>query len=705
MSRRLLLCFLLIVLIPLGLLGWLGIRVGINDDAQVKQQVQKVLLARLRDIRSQVVRTIESSERELLRAFEVWENKNKQRRAQWRKQQKTSNRAPTIQRRKWFGYGIQGYRQAKKQAQKRLTKAGLQKDQMERLQQLQRRGVLVRQAFLMDRAGRLTFPRQQATMSPQEKAFLQRTKAIWERRAILAQPQGTGRRYESWRPLASSSVFSGSRGNSSGNANLNNNAPIAQNKSAKSVKSIKSIKSMFRRRPTTRLAQQQKSNRPKSALYARKSFFSYGKRLLNSTSPQQQKTRKVRLSRVVPNKKAVLSKSDQRGDSMLGLAAGRPHGWIVWYWAEGLHLLLWKRLDGGGIVGVEVDRIVLMSRLIGALPETSSGGSRQQGRVLLVDEKGATIYQWGNYETAKGEAPLATLQLGYPLHTWKLVYFGPERKTFSALTSRIHTQMLLLLFLVGCVVVGASVYLYREYSRDMRDAAQRVTFVTQVSHELKTPLTNIRLYAELLEGKIPDEQPRARRHVNVIVDESQRLSRLINNILTFARQQRNSHKIRPSRIVVDEVLTRIAEPFAPGFRAKGFDVLEEHNAPRPIVSDADAIEQIVGNLLSNVEKYASQGQWVAIRSHQEPDGTTHIDVEDRGPGIPRGMQSSVFQPFTRCSEALTEGVSGTGIGLTIARDLAWMLGGDLTLRSGQEGACFRLTLPPETPPQTERDNA
>jgi signal transduction histidine kinase len=255
-------------------------------------------------------------------------------------------------------------------------------------------------------------------------------------------------------------------------------------------------------------------------------------------------------------------------------------------------------------------------------------------------------------------------------------------------------QMIVLLLLVAFVVIVVGLYLYHEYSRDMRDAAQRLTFVTQVSHELKTPLTNIRLYAELLEGRLPEDQPRSRRHIGVIVNESQRLSRLINNILTFARQRRSTIKLRPSSLQISDVIDRIAEQFQPSLEAKGFQVEITSDETMKVMADVDAVEQILGNLLSNVEKYASDGQWVSIRCFRNTDDAVHIEVQDRGPGIPSSKQAEIFQPFVRCSDKLSDGVSGTGIGLTIARDLAWMQGGDLVLISGKDGTCFRLTLPP-----------
>ncbi|MCA9526810.1 MAG: HAMP domain-containing histidine kinase, partial [Myxococcales bacterium] len=214
--------------------------------------------------------------------------------------------------------------------------------------------------------------------------------------------------------------------------------------------------------------------------------------------------------------------------------------------------------------------------------------------------------------------------------------------------------------------------------------------VNQVSHELKTPLTNIRMYAELLADELDDEDDRAARHVAIIEGESQRLSRLIGNILTFARKQRETLRLRPTEAVIDDVIRDAIEGFAPSLERCGVAVAFEPGAPATVRVDADALGQILGNLLSNVEKYAHGGP-VRITAVQTPTDTT-ITVHDSGPGIPRGDRQRVFEPFERLSDALEEGVSGTGIGLGIARDLARLHGGDLTLLPTERGAAFELRL-------------
>jgi signal transduction histidine kinase len=118
------------------------------------------------------------------------------------------------------------------------------------------------------------------------------------------------------------------------------------------------------------------------------------------------------------------------------------------------------------------------------------------------------------------------------------------------------------------------------------------------------------------------------------------------------------------------------------------------NAPEKVNIDADALEQIMNNLLSNAEKYAASGKRLEVYSRQT-ETTTSILVKDRGPGISAKEAARVFVPFYRVSSKLTDGATGTGIGLSIAKQLAQLHGGDLLLKDSGPGACFEIRI--ETP--------
>ena len=374
-------------------------------------------------------------------------------------------------------------------------------------------------------------------------------------------------------------------------------------------------------------------------------------------------------------------------------AISERSGWYLWHWGRHLHFIFWLRDEGGRVVGFELNRSRLLSEVIAALPATGQRGRRAlDGRITLVGPTEETVYQWGTYEPPKGEPHRASLSLAKPLRSWSLQFYVPDTGYGTASRGNTFLNHVTGTALVGIALVGLAIFLYREYSKEMREAAQRVSFVNQVSHELKTPLTNIRMYAELLENRLSEENDaKSRHHLGVIVSESQRLSRLIGNILTFGRGKRDKLRLLPAPGNVDEVIRSVLDQLRPVFQDKGIEAHASLGAGQTVSLDADALQQILSNLLSNVEKYAAAGERVDIVSEQERE-TTVVSISDRGPGIPSEQQERVFEPFHRISNKLSDGVTGTGIGLTISRDLARLHGGDLVLVSTEEGACFRATL-------------
>ncbi len=364
-------------------------------------------------------------------------------------------------------------------------------------------------------------------------------------------------------------------------------------------------------------------------------------------------------------------------------ANSSKQGWYMWHWGSDSNLIFWQQNNDGSIVGVEMEPIRVKADLISRLPDTAPD-SASDFRLRLLDTAGHVVYQWGNFAITESiDTPQKRSPLSYPLSSWSLEYFGePFSQTGGSRYS------LLLSFLGFAFLIAALAwFLYREQTREMRLAAQRVQFVSQVSHELKTPLTNIRMYAEMLEQQIEDaEQPK--RYLQVITDESKRLSRLISNVLNFSRAPR----VHKREIIPDDVIKQSIQHFAPSFETRNI-VLEKHlNSATKINTDPDLLEQILNNLLSNVEKYAADGKRLDISSEIK-DKSFHLRVRDYGNGISRAERKHIFKPFYRINDKLTEGVSGTGIGLTIVRQHAEYLGGTLELIDAEPGACFELTLP------------
>ncbi len=363
-------------------------------------------------------------------------------------------------------------------------------------------------------------------------------------------------------------------------------------------------------------------------------------------------------------------------------------GWHVWYHGNGPRLIYWQKRDDGRVLGLELEMAAFYSVLINRL--SASDVPAGLGAMSLESVQGeSALHQWGSMAAIK-EPVAATRVCSPPLGLWRLSY----RAASGEAPTVDHVPILLGAGGAGIALAGLAFLLHRESKREMVEAQRRVSFVNQVSHELKTPLTNIRLYTELAQQKAEvADSDGVIRHLSVVEMETTRLSRLIHHVLTFARQQRDQLTIHPRMAVLDEVTQRTLGVWKPALESKGVVVTATFEAPHAFAFDPDAVEQILGNLLSNIEKYAATGQAARVSTSQTA-GDSLLVVEDAGPGINIKDQERIFAPFVRLRDDLAEGTSGTGIGLSIARHLAELHGGSLELEQrNSPGARFVLRLP------------
>lgn len=401
----------------------------------------------------------------------------------------------------------------------------------------------------------------------------------------------------------------------------------------------------------------------------------------------------------------VNSDNNTEPDTSGRVSAPVASNWYGWYWSRGLNLLYWQQRPSGHIVGVTLERSRWIADLIAALPdtpfeETDTAVDRGGSLTRLVDSNSNTIYQWGQLTDVEDSTPTSELALSEPITSWRLQYFlPPDQAPPAGVTGGF--QLILGMTAVSVALGALAFFFYREYARDMQDAERRVSFVNQVSHELRTPLTNIQMYADLLGSELeqlPDESvDSCQSRLQVIQTESQRLGRLISNVLTFASQQRQCLELKHQPVRIDDIVQSVVDRFRPSLQQHGIELELKLEANRLVLADADAVEQILGNLLNNIEKYATEGRWACITTSQQADQSL-LEVADRGPGVPADLVPMVFEPFQRGSDRLSR-AAGTGIGLTIVRELARLHGGDAIHLPGEPGARFQVTL--MTPPANE----
>lgn len=292
------------------------------------------------------------------------------------------------------------------------------------------------------------------------------------------------------------------------------------------------------------------------------------------------------------------------------------------------------------------------------------------------------------------ERPFVTSDIGEALPHWKTAVFlrSPEVLTRSVRTLKL-TLTLIVVVMILAIGLG-SVLIVADLKGQLTLARQKTDFVSNVSHELKTPLTSIRMFSELLsEGKVADETQR-KQFLQIITAETARLTRLINNVLDFARMERGEASYHFAACDLSGVVRATVASYRTHLEAKGFVIdVSLPDAPVFVSGDCDALSQVLVNLLSNAEKYAEQGKQVSVELRVNSP-TAEILVRDRGSGVPRGCEEKIFEQFYRAHDSLSSGVQGSGLGLTLARQIVRAHRGDLRYeRRDGGGSCFVVSLP------------
>jgi signal transduction histidine kinase len=259
----------------------------------------------------------------------------------------------------------------------------------------------------------------------------------------------------------------------------------------------------------------------------------------------------------------------------------------------------------------------------------------------------------------------------------------------------IHTyyevRTLVIAGFLSLLIVLLGVIAYFQQKQLLAQTAQRVTFVNRVSHELRSPLTNILLNLELTREMLGESEERPVQRLALVQEEAHRLRRLVDNVLAFSSFEQGKHRLKPHSCVPDQVILAVIQQFAPSFARRGLIVDYQGDVAVPCLLDADALTQILSNLLSNIEKYVPRGT-IRINAHFQASSLV-VTIADEGPGIPAREAGRIFQPFERLDGRINEGATGTGLGLSIARELALGMGGELRLVPSGIGASFELSVP------------
>jgi len=319
------------------------------------------------------------------------------------------------------------------------------------------------------------------------------------------------------------------------------------------------------------------------------------------------------------------------------------------------------------------------------------GGAEPAPLVTVTDHRDRPVYR------STGAAPadeVAAVPLSDALPAWRLALYTP-----SALSPRAAIARQVMLFtgafgLLLIVIAAGLVATYRLVRRETEAAQLKADFVANVSHDLKTPLALIRVFGETLEmGRVRDEATR-QEYYRVITRESERLSRLIENVLDFSRIEggRRTYALAPT--AVEPLVRETVESFAYVLAQQGFKVEVTVDPALPAVPmDADAVGHALANLLDNAIKYSAERKAVAVTAALR-DGGLALTVADEGIGVPREEQTRIFEKFYRVGRSETQARRGSGMGLALVRHVAEAHGGRVTVESRPgHGSRFTLWLP------------
>ena len=296
------------------------------------------------------------------------------------------------------------------------------------------------------------------------------------------------------------------------------------------------------------------------------------------------------------------------------------------------------------------------------------------------------------------DAPLARRSLAPYFPGWWVGVYIRDPDALARRQADERSRGIGIILLSVVMITVGTVLSARLVQRELDVARDKADFAANVSHELRSPITQIRLKAEALQlGLATDETMRA-RHYDVIVREAERLSRLVDNVLDFAaiERGRKRYTFRPGDL--GNTVARMVEAAAVAMETRGMDIQLQLPEDLPVVwHDAEAVSQVLTNLLSNAAKYGQEAGWIKV------DVTTVgeevlVAVSDGGIGISPDEQRQVFEQYYRSSDPLARRKKGTGIGLTIVKYIMEAHSGRVSLRSAPgRGSTFTLHFPLRPP--------
>jgi signal transduction histidine kinase len=346
----------------------------------------------------------------------------------------------------------------------------------------------------------------------------------------------------------------------------------------------------------------------------------------------------------------------------------------------------------GAVVAFRTDAPTLRNALVLPLSRTLSVHDGVAVRLLTPDRRPLD----GGESSPSSREPLASQTLRLPTGPILVEAVLADAGALDSEAAR-SRNLLVGIFAAAALSLGlGSLLVLRMVRAEVRVAKVKADFVSAVSHDLKTPLTSIRMFVETLrEGRARTEEERG-ECLEVIDREAGRLERMVNRVLEFSRIEAGVRKVRLDPADPAAVVGEAAQVFRGRLREGGCDFRVEIADGIPAVAlDRDAVTQALLELLENALKHGpASGNRILLRALPGPSRGVRIEVEDGGPGIPQGEREAVFREFHRVERPGIEAAGGTGLGLALVRKLVEAHGGEVRAGAGREGgALFTVDLP------------
>jgi signal transduction histidine kinase len=319
--------------------------------------------------------------------------------------------------------------------------------------------------------------------------------------------------------------------------------------------------------------------------------------------------------------------------------------------------------------------------------------------VIRVSEPtGELLYE--NAPTKPGERFEVERVMAAPSFEGVRLQLRPRDRSIEQEVRRLAIAKTALIGFIDLMLLAGLGLVWANVRRELRLSRLKSDFVANVSHELKTPLALIRLYAETLELRRVPSEDRKSEYYRVIGKESRRLTQLINNILDFSRIEagRREYKLVPSDIGAE--VRDVVESYRFAIEKLGFSLgLQVADELPPLELDPEAISQALINLLNNAIKYSPEQKAIEVAVRRDGD-RVRLSVSDRGIGIPRSEQRRIFEKFYRVETSLVHTTKGSGLGLALVQHIAEAHGGQVEVESTPgEGSTFTLSLPVQAEPR------